>query len=212
MTNLYAALGVDKSATRAQVHRAYRKMAKKAHPDGGGTAERFALVKLAHDILSDDERRARYDATSDTSEEAVDNAQAEAANFIMSAIQQVLATIEQRGRNPSEYDVLGDTRKIIDAHIATQEQNITNAKRAADEHRKLAKRFKAKKGKVNRISPMLESTASEAERAAVAMRQNLDKLKLAYDMLGEHNFDFSAPQNFTTTGPARQQGFLSGSM
>jgi len=62
----YKVLGVAKDATEAQIRAAYRKLAKKHHPDlnpGNKTAEeQFKKVSAANEILSDAAKRARYDA------------------------------------------------------------------------------------------------------------------------------------------------------
>jgi len=61
----YQALGVDKRATKDQINQAFRKLAKKYHPDrnpGDKAAEkRFKDISVAHDVLSDDEKRRQYD-------------------------------------------------------------------------------------------------------------------------------------------------------
>jgi len=61
----YAALGVPRDASPEAIKRAYRKLARQHHPDlnpGKPAAEaRFKAVAAAHDLLSDPERRARFD-------------------------------------------------------------------------------------------------------------------------------------------------------
>ena len=62
----YKALGVARDATDEQIKSAYRKLARKFHPDlnpGNKTAEeRFKEISEAYDVLSDKEKRRRYDA------------------------------------------------------------------------------------------------------------------------------------------------------
>ena len=61
----YDILGVDKKATDDDIKKAYRQAAKKTHPDlnpGDPTAEeKFKEVNEAYEVLSDKEKRARYD-------------------------------------------------------------------------------------------------------------------------------------------------------
>ena len=63
--NPYDVLGVKKEATSDEIRAAYRKLAKQHHPDlnpGNKQAEsRFKEISAAYDILSDAEKRARYD-------------------------------------------------------------------------------------------------------------------------------------------------------
>ncbi|MCH7747651.1 MAG: J domain-containing protein [Acidobacteria bacterium] len=61
----YAALGVQKTAKAAEIKRAYRKLARKHHPDvnpGDLAAERrFKEINEAHEVLGDKEKRRKYD-------------------------------------------------------------------------------------------------------------------------------------------------------
>jgi curved DNA-binding protein len=60
----YATLGVDRKASREAIKRAYRKLARKFHPDVSQEPDaesRFKEVAEAHEALIDGERRAAYD-------------------------------------------------------------------------------------------------------------------------------------------------------
>ncbi|KJC40481.1 molecular chaperone DnaJ [Bradyrhizobium sp. LTSP885] len=66
MRNPYEVLGVDPTTSSAEIQKAYRKLAKKLHPDlnpGDKAAEeKFKEVAGAYDLLSDADKRKRFDA------------------------------------------------------------------------------------------------------------------------------------------------------
>lgn len=57
----YTTLGVSKTATKAEIKQAYRRMANKYHPDKGGDSAQFQKIQKAYDVLSDESQRAQYD-------------------------------------------------------------------------------------------------------------------------------------------------------
>jgi DnaJ-class molecular chaperone len=66
MPTLYETLGVQKTDSAETIRTAYRRLAKKHHPDVNAgdpkSAERFKAIASAYDILGDAEKRKRYDA------------------------------------------------------------------------------------------------------------------------------------------------------
>ncbi|MCS5480132.1 molecular chaperone DnaJ [Corynebacterium sp. YIM 101645] len=68
----YGILGVDKSATDAEIKKAYRKLARKYHPDVNPSeeaAEKFREASVAHEVLTDPEKRRVVDMGGDPMEQ-----------------------------------------------------------------------------------------------------------------------------------------------
>lgn len=63
--DLYQRLGVERGASEAEIKKAYRSLAKQLHPDRNKdnpqAAKRFGEITQAYDLLSDKDKRARYD-------------------------------------------------------------------------------------------------------------------------------------------------------
>jgi curved DNA-binding protein CbpA len=95
-----------KVASRASCHRtAYRRRAKHTHPDVGGSTQEFNDVKLAHSVLSDADRRERYDRTGEIEEP-------EPGNIEQGALERIgvmLKAVLEATPDPNERDLVALT-------------------------------------------------------------------------------------------------------
>ncbi len=71
--DLYSILGISRDAGQEEIKKAYRRLARQYHPDvnngDSGAAEMFKKVKSAYDILSNPEKKQRYDLYGETDEQ-----------------------------------------------------------------------------------------------------------------------------------------------
>lgn len=154
---LYKILDIEPDASPEAVKRAYRRKAKEAHPDAGGSPETFAPVAHAYEVLSDPERRLLYDTTGQ-----------EKAPRIEDGIQAVLLGLFREAlAQDSDIEVLAFVRDSLQKGGA----NLANQKRANEKQRdKLTvKREKIKtNGEPNvfhqLIDAELQNLAGEANR------------------------------------------------
>lgn len=65
MSDLYELLDVPRSASADDLKRAYRRKAREHHPDAGGDEDTFKALTHAYQVLSDPDRRSRYDRFGD---------------------------------------------------------------------------------------------------------------------------------------------------
>src|SRR5215469_15340026 len=65
MRDPYQVLGVDRKASAGEIKNAYRRLAKKLHPDANRNdpkaASRFAELNAAHELLGDEDKRKAFD-------------------------------------------------------------------------------------------------------------------------------------------------------
>jgi len=66
----YELLGVERNASAAEIKSAYRNLARSMHPDAGGTAGTFHMLREAYETLNDPVRRAHYDGARATTRES----------------------------------------------------------------------------------------------------------------------------------------------
>jgi curved DNA-binding protein CbpA len=140
--DLYAVLGLNLDADAAAIKRAYRRASKMAHPDmAGGSAAKFALVKLAADVLGDPARRAHYDETGEIEDKPVDNAHAEALAAVAAALEQAFVWCEKNQRKPEQTDIAGRMRTWLGSERDEQSKRIAHCREVERKNLALAKRF-----------------------------------------------------------------------
>lgn len=118
--NLYEILDVPRSASTSAIKAAFRKRAKTAHPDVGGDAEAFRLLKLAADVLSDPDKRRHYDETGAVPESQEDILEAD----LRFAIGEILLSILPQIKSPNFDDVLAHMREAVAQRLADLDNRI----------------------------------------------------------------------------------------
>ena len=85
MADYYDILGVSRSADEKEIRRAYRRLARQHHPDVNpgdeDAAERFKTINAAYEVLSDADKRGKYDRYGDRWEQAEHFEQQGGADF-----------------------------------------------------------------------------------------------------------------------------------
>lgn len=106
--SLYDDLGVSPDATEAEIAAAYRKAARRHHPDAGGSAADFERIQKAASILRDAAKRAEYNRTGQT-EDMGPSLLAQATDLLCSLFSEVITRCEDFGA----IDVVKTVRKAL---------------------------------------------------------------------------------------------------
>ena len=117
----YEVLGVSKSATPEEIKKAYRKITKENHPDlhPGDKAceERFKEANEAYEVLSDEEKRKKYDQYGHAAFDP--NAGFGAGGFLISP-----STLTLPGVTPRCFSICSGVAKLSLAHPSCLERNF----------------------------------------------------------------------------------------
>lgn len=204
MSDLYETLGVDKDADKAAIRKAYRRRARETHPDSGGSAEAFHAIELAHRVLSDDERRKRYDRTGRADDSAVINGDAAPLSMLAAMIDSLISE-----PGAIHDDIIGEMRKGLTAAGKDTDKQLAEARQAVARLLKLVGRLK-RTGKANgAVEAMFARNVENAQArvdAGIEHRRNIDR---AIELLEGYSFEpEERPVSKTSFGAYAEEDFF----
>ena len=209
MDDPYATLGVEPSATQADIKRAYQRAAMRAHPDRhGGDDSEFKAIAEAYELLSDPESRAHYDEFGE--------APASGPTMEDSARQHLITMFLNMAKSqswrPARY-VAAMRRTISDDII----QGNTALATTRNELRRMPKAAPKGPEEWNIFEAAINQQRQQAELAMEDARQKIAMLEAAMTMLEPYEDTVTDPQQsgpyitFNTINPGSPFGPGTGS-
>ncbi len=148
-----ACLEFGRGAAQDDLRRAYRRKAKTSHPDSGGSVGAFGEIATAYAVLSDPERRERYDLTGEIDPPRADTLDASAIEVIA----QKLGLIIHAEQDVTALDIGALIEGAIREDMAQRRANIASHSRAIERTTKLRTRVKRKaNGQDNMLAKVLD--------------------------------------------------------
>lgn len=177
----YETLGVPPDATAEDIKKAYRRRSSKAHPDKGGNTELMAAVNQANDVLSDAERRQRYDETGDddqpeTMEQRAMQSLTRFFDMVLEEDGNLIALVRENMR-------IGEENAMDE--IKTLTRKVTRLSRRRD-------KIKVKSG-VNLVHMLIDGQVATANRRIAALEDAVAVNKIAKKLLDEYVSDEPVP-------------------
>lgn len=165
--SLYEVLGVEVGATQSHIKAAYKRRAQQTHPDKvGGQADEFKRLQSAYAILSDPERRARYDQTGDdisaTGRDLHGQALSAMADLVVRLVEQ--ADVEYS-------DIIALLRMNIERAAGDNGNKLLHAVSAATKYIKAAERLSYSGEGTDILKSAMESHAKKQEALAATFRE-----------------------------------------
>src|SRR5258706_573022 len=177
MSDPYEDLGVARNADAKVIKRAYRKRVMKEHPDRGGSEEGFKRLQLAYDVLSDPERKDKYDRTGDSGiDYAAQKAFAELASMFVQLAEQC---------DPDHQDLKALVVQNVSQQIEQCRHKIAQNNKIIAKMERAAKRVRRKSGGENLVEGFFRSHILVAQNAIARLEAEIARggmiLKLAED-------------------------------
>ncbi|MGH6831834.1 MAG: DnaJ domain-containing protein [Methyloceanibacter sp.] len=191
MRDLYQILGVRRSTAPEEIQRAYRRKAKTAHPDGGGSVKAFSDLSTAYTVLSDPNRRERYDRTGEIEPLRPNNLDVSAIEVIA----QKLGLIIHAECDVTSVDIDALIEQAIREDIAERNAGISSLRRAMERARRLRDRVKRKAdGQANMLARVLDWHETTAKSHIKQSEEAVSSMERALEILKDYSFadDFSA--------------------
>jgi curved DNA-binding protein CbpA len=179
----YAILGVQRSADAATVRHAYRRRAKKLHPDAGGDPGAFDDLRRAQKLLLDAERRQIYDQTGQIADERVDNSDANVVALLVTAFDEA---IRQRGGDVTRI-TRTDLPAAMDQWLRHRQDEVGKARRHLTQNMGLITvligRMERLDGTASLFDAVLQGRHAEAARHLRQADEQLAQIKAARELL-----------------------------
>ena len=177
--DLYAVLGVSRSARRQTIQKAYRRLAMQYHPDrnpgSAEAAERFRQVQLAWDVLGDADKRAHYDRTGEVEGPAQSKSEANALVALQTVyFDAVKAIAESPGARAAEQDLVDIMRQVVDKKqkgLEEQRKSILALRRVIKDTQG---RFSTADGSENYLEQVAAALYAKGEAELAQVKQQLD--------------------------------------
>jgi curved DNA-binding protein CbpA len=159
--NYYETLGVNKDASQSDIKKAWRKKASAAHPDKGADGSEFKALAIAYKILSDPDKRERYDKGKAT----------DRPTEIQELMQLFSVVLHKNVDNIETVDLVDTVRQQIKSAISEHTKNMAKQEREVAKLRKAVGRTKSKD---NLLESVIEAEIRWGEQTISAIKEKLD--------------------------------------
>lgn len=163
--DLYAVLGIDRKATADEIKLAYRRAAKRWHPDRNAGDERakamYEKVDRAYAVLSDPELRRQYDLYG-VADLPSPHEQAEMLNFVHQALEQVVTQLSvEHNADLKTFNMVAKLTEGLTNFINQSKEQRDNMLKTKKGYMTAIGRFKPPEGEDNVIERMMKDQLNE---------------------------------------------------
>jgi curved DNA-binding protein CbpA len=176
----YDVLNVDKNATKDEIKKSFRELAKNNHPDQGGSTDRMSEITNAYRLLSDETKRKQYDETGEY-DDTIDKEISEVYNLFFTICENVFL---QRENIPIKENI-NNLKSSIETQNKAELEKCENMKKLI----KSARKRIIKKPKNDLIESLFEQRMKEIEINELKVNNQMEINKKAFALFEGYVFD-----------------------
>ena len=178
MQDLYNVLGVAANATKSEIKKAFKSKAMQLHPDRGGDSDEFKIIEKAHRILSDDDKRKKYDTTGDTG--TVKTLEDKAVDVLSQMFNEVVS------KGNFKVDIVNYVHTILTNNKNRLEQNLCKLDvKQATLNKQLGRVIST--GEHNNFEAVLNNVIDSAKNQTDEIKENLTIVLKAEELLADYS-------------------------
>lgn len=179
--NHYTTIGVSQDATPEEIKKSYRDRSKELHPDANnGDDKGFAELAKAYEVLSDPERRKKYDETGDDSS---NNDAAQVSSIIANLTVVFLDHEDVKTKSLTEF-----IKKAINEQLKGGNDAIKKAEKEIENATNAKNRIKREKEGHNLILSVLENKIQESTSAIIRHKAAILLFKKVLEEIGAYSY------------------------
>jgi len=189
----YSTIGVGKDADEDEIRKAYKSQAQKHHPDKeGGDESKFKELQHAYDVLSDSDRRHRYDNGEDVSKRPY-TLEEKATSCMMQLFAQQLETTND------SLDMVLAAKTGIEVRISDLQQRVQQANQYIEKMHHLQKRMHYKGDGRDMFQSLTEQRIDKCHESIEKLMEEGKVLTRALVLVNEYECDVeTAPVGAST--------------
>lgn len=183
--NPYEVLGVPRNATDKQIKLAYKRRAKKLHPDVGGDPEEFLKLQHSYLVLSDPKQRSKYD-NDGTIEDDIE--QDGAINLLVNIFNEVL-----NQNVPYYVDYVHTMKQLLRKKQTEQQVRIPELEGDIKRFEQIRDRLSRKKNGNPILDQVLNNKIENCKGGIKACQESIQNYERAITILADYKFKVDTP-------------------
>ena len=216
--NPYLILGLKgdpQTYSTADIKKAYRRTIGRKHPDHGGNATDFTKIKAAYDLLTDELRRATYDATGSWMKSTLHLQEGGKSKITVLLI----AALDEIAQNPNQSIEYADPLNQVQLRLQGEIQELLKQKATLNSglkrYAKLSKRIKFSGDPENDpIAQLLKQRLNAGRESLQRILEIIEINKVAIELIPTYKYEqdepppYSPPPGFVQISIAPGTGFF----